>query len=103
MARPPKAGQAYLQERGRSQRAVFRRRTGNRVSLALCLRARPNSAIPECLSRTQRACGPPVGAAAPHCRILQIEWRETDNHVLMTGPARFSFAGETDLSALLQQ
>jgi diaminopimelate epimerase len=34
---------------------------------------------------------------------LQIEWRETDNHVLMTGPARFSFAGETDLSALLAQ
>jgi len=33
---------------------------------------------------------------------LQIEWRESDNHVLMTGPARFSFAGEADLDALLQ-
>ena len=28
---------------------------------------------------------------------LEIEWRENDDHVLMTGPARFSFAGETDL------
>ena len=33
---------------------------------------------------------------------LEIEWRESDNHVLMTGPARFSFAGETDLHSLLQ-
>lgn len=33
---------------------------------------------------------------------LQIEWRESDNHVLMTGPARFSFAGEANLDALLQ-
>ena len=33
---------------------------------------------------------------------LEIEWRESDDHVLMTGPARFSFAGETDLHSLLQ-
>lgn len=32
---------------------------------------------------------------------LHIEWRESDGHVLMTGPARFSFAGETDLAALV--
>ncbi len=31
---------------------------------------------------------------------LEIEWRETDGHVLMTGPTRFSFAGEADLQAL---
>ena len=24
---------------------------------------------------------------------LEIEWRESDNHVYMTGPARFSFDG----------
>jgi diaminopimelate epimerase len=34
---------------------------------------------------------------------LTIGWRETDDHVLMTGPARFSFAGETDLGALVRQ
>jgi diaminopimelate epimerase len=33
---------------------------------------------------------------------LQIEWREADGHVLMTGPARFSFAGEADLASLVR-
>lgn len=28
---------------------------------------------------------------------LDIEWRETDNHVYMTGPARFVFDGEIEL------
>ena len=27
---------------------------------------------------------------------LHIEWRESDNHVLMTGPAAFVFDGETE-------
>ncbi|HYM18691.1 MAG TPA: diaminopimelate epimerase [Micropepsaceae bacterium] len=31
---------------------------------------------------------------------LEIEWREADDHVLMTGPATFSFAGEVDLKSL---
>jgi len=31
---------------------------------------------------------------------LGIEWWESDDHVLMTGPAKFSFAGEVDLKAL---
>jgi diaminopimelate epimerase len=31
---------------------------------------------------------------------LGIEWRESDDHVLMTGPAKFSFGGEVDLKAL---
>ncbi len=31
---------------------------------------------------------------------LQVEWRESDDHVLMTGPAKFSFGGEVDLKAL---
>ena len=26
---------------------------------------------------------------------LDIEWRESDNHVYMTGPAEFVFEGET--------
>ncbi len=34
---------------------------------------------------------------------LLIEWRESDGHVLMTGPARFSFAGEADLGALVRE
>jgi diaminopimelate epimerase len=34
---------------------------------------------------------------------LEVEWRDTDDHVLMTGPARFSFAGETDLGELVRQ
>lgn len=32
---------------------------------------------------------------------LEIDWRESDDHVLMTGPTRFSFAGEVNLNALL--
>ena len=32
---------------------------------------------------------------------LEIEWREEDDHVLMTGPVGFSFAGEVDVKALL--
>jgi len=32
---------------------------------------------------------------------LTIEWRESDDHVLMTGPASFSFAGEVNLPALV--
>jgi diaminopimelate epimerase len=28
---------------------------------------------------------------------LDIEWRETDNHVYMTGPAAFVFDGEIDI------
>jgi diaminopimelate epimerase len=31
---------------------------------------------------------------------LSIEWRETDNHVYMTGPAAFVFDGELDMSKL---
>jgi diaminopimelate epimerase len=31
---------------------------------------------------------------------LVIEWRESDDHVLMTGPVRFSFAGEVSLAHL---
>jgi diaminopimelate epimerase len=33
--------------------------------------------------------------------VLDIEWREADDHVLMTGPVGFSFAGEIDLKALV--
>jgi diaminopimelate epimerase len=32
---------------------------------------------------------------------LEIEWRESDDHVLMTGPIAFSFGGEIDLNALM--
>jgi diaminopimelate epimerase len=32
--------------------------------------------------------------------ILVIEWRESDGHVLMTGPSSLSFAGDVDLAAL---
>ena len=28
---------------------------------------------------------------------LRIEWRETDNHVYMTGPAEFVFEGEIEM------
>ena len=28
---------------------------------------------------------------------LEIEWRETDNHVYMSGPAEFVFDGEIEL------
>ena len=31
---------------------------------------------------------------------LEIEWRESDDHVLMTGPIAFSFGGEVDINAL---
>ena len=29
--------------------------------------------------------------------MLDVEWRESDNHVYMTGPAAFVFDGETEL------
>jgi diaminopimelate epimerase len=32
---------------------------------------------------------------------LGIEWRESDDHVLMTGPTRFSFAGEVNIPGLV--
>jgi len=32
---------------------------------------------------------------------LEIEWRESDDHVLMTGPVGFSFGGEVNIKALL--
>ena len=32
---------------------------------------------------------------------LEIEWREADDHVLMTGPVKFSFAGEVSLPTLM--
>ena len=32
---------------------------------------------------------------------LEIEWRESDDHVLMTGPTRFSFAGEVNIPDLV--
>ena len=34
---------------------------------------------------------------------LNIEWRESDNHVYMTGPAEFVFDGEIELSKLQTQ
>ena len=32
--------------------------------------------------------------------LLDVEWREKDDHVLMTGPASLSFEGEVDLAKL---
>ena len=32
---------------------------------------------------------------------LSIEWRESDNHVYMTGPAEFVFDGEIELPKLI--
>jgi diaminopimelate epimerase len=32
---------------------------------------------------------------------LDIEWRENDGHVLMTGPTRFAFAGEVNITGLV--
>ncbi len=46
------------------------------------------------------------GLAGRACEVLldggklKIEWREKDDHVLMTGPAMLSFRGEADLAAL---
>ena len=34
---------------------------------------------------------------------LVIEWRESDNHVLMTGPVAFEFAGTLDDGARTTQ
>ena len=34
---------------------------------------------------------------------LSIEWRESDNHVYMTGPAEFVFDGEIEISKLQKQ
>ena len=31
---------------------------------------------------------------------LVIEWRESDGHILMTGPVAFAFGGEVDIPSL---
>jgi diaminopimelate epimerase len=64
-----------------------------------------------------RACGTGACAAAVAANVrglterkvalildggeLEIEWRESDDHVLMTGPVAFSFGGEVDINALM--
>ena len=64
-----------------------------------------------------RACGTGACAAAVAANLrglterkvtvvldggeLEIDWREDDDHVLMTGPVGFSFGGEVDIKALL--
>jgi diaminopimelate epimerase len=32
--------------------------------------------------------------------VLDIEWRESDDHILMTGPAKLSYTGDVDIAAL---
>jgi diaminopimelate epimerase len=64
-----------------------------------------------------RACGTGACAAAVAANLrglterkvtvvldggdLEIEWRESDDHVLMTGPVGFSFGGDVNIQALL--
>jgi diaminopimelate epimerase len=64
-----------------------------------------------------RACGTGACAAAVAANVrglserkvalvldggeLEIEWRESDDHVLMTGPVGFAFGGEVDINALM--
>jgi diaminopimelate epimerase len=64
-----------------------------------------------------RACGSGACAAAVAANLrglterkvtvvldggeLEIDWRESDDHVLMTGPVAFSFGGEVNIKALL--
>jgi len=64
-----------------------------------------------------RACGTGACAAAVAANLrglterkvtvvldggeLEIDWRESDDHVLMTGPVGFSFGGEVNIKALL--
>jgi diaminopimelate epimerase len=66
-----------------------------------------------------RACGTGAGAAVVAASLrgiaerkasvlldggeLDIEWRESDDHVLMTGPVSFSFGGEVNIQALTAQ
>jgi hypothetical protein len=44
------------------------------------------------------------GRVSRTCRVdlpggpLQIEWRESDNRIYMTGPARLVFAGEAEVA-----
>ena len=33
---------------------------------------------------------------------LEIEWRESDSHVLMTGPIRYAFTGEVNIASLVE-
>ena len=64
-----------------------------------------------------RACGTGACAAAVAASVrglserkvtvmldggeLDIDWRDNDDHVLMTGPVGFSFGGEVDINALV--
>jgi diaminopimelate epimerase len=51
-------------------------------------------AVAVCAARTKRT-GRRVHVALPG-GALKIEWRATDDHVLMTGPAEFEFEGVLD-------
>ena len=54
-----------------------------------------------------RPPSPRIGAALTDRKVevlldggaLTIEWRESDGHILMTGPAMLSFKGDIDLGA----
>ena len=45
------------------------------------------------LGRTDRAHGPARSVELPGGTLF-IEWREADDHILMTGPTEFEFEGE---------
>jgi diaminopimelate epimerase len=55
-------------------------------------------AVAVCAARTKRT-GRKVHLALPG-GDLEIEWRESDDHVLMTGPAAFEFEGVLDAKIL---
>jgi diaminopimelate epimerase len=52
------------------------------------------------VAANRRGLGPRMSEVILDGGALSIEWRETNDHVLMTGPASLAFSGEIDLSKL---
>jgi diaminopimelate epimerase len=48
----------------------------------------------------RRELGPRAWEVILDGGILNIDWREADDHVLMTGGATLAFTGQIDLAAL---
>jgi diaminopimelate epimerase len=52
------------------------------------------------VAASRRGLGPRATEVILDGGTLAIDWRESDDHVLMTGPASLSFSGEVDLAQL---
>ena len=68
---------------------------GSGITLACGTGACATAAAAAFTARCKRTCEVVMDGGT-----LQLEWRETDNHLLMTGPAEEVFEGEIDTETI---